>query len=324
YENNDVRGRELNQNLFTDNYNFANVTASLGYVRNISAKTTFRTNLAMAWRTPNMAELFSFGQHGFRTSFGLLRYYFDENEGGRVRTNRVTLLEESNVAPETGLKWINEWKTRQDASTITVTAYTHFIQNFIYDRPLALINTIRGPMPVFIHDQADALFVGTDISWQKDWSSSVNGTLGLSLLWSQNIEDNEPLINQPPFNINYQLAWKIPAFWRGTSSRLSIKPSYTFEQFQAPRTVRPEDLIDGTAQITSDSEIFDFRDAPEGYFLLDIGWQFKSRRFDVGLSVQNAFNARYRNYLNEMRYFADEPGINFLLNINYSLNSKSE
>ncbi|MEL6670311.1 MAG: TonB-dependent receptor, partial [Bacteroidota bacterium] len=89
HENNNVRGRETNQDLFTDDYNFTNVTASLGYVRNISANTTFRTNLAMAWRTPNMAELFSFGQHGFKTSFGLLRYYFDENEGGRVRTDRV-------------------------------------------------------------------------------------------------------------------------------------------------------------------------------------------------------------------------------------------
>ncbi|MEL6667571.1 MAG: TonB-dependent receptor, partial [Bacteroidota bacterium] len=237
--------------------------------------------------------------------------------------DRVSLLDESDVAPETGLKWINEWRTRKESNTLTVTAYSHLIRNFIYDRPLALIQTIRGPMPVFIHEQVDALFVGTDISWQKEWSSSINGTLGMSFLWSQNIDDNEPLINQPPFNINYQLAWDLPPLWRGLSSRLSVRPSYTFEQFQAPRVVSPQDLIDGTIEITSDSEIFDFRDAPEGYFLLDLSWQLESRKINVGLSVQNVFNARYRNYLNEMRYFADEPGINFLLTINYSIDSKS-
>ncbi|MEM6965002.1 MAG: TonB-dependent receptor [Bacteroidota bacterium] len=323
YEFNDVRGRETSQKIFRDNYDFINLTSSLGYIRKISDNTTFRTNLATAWRTPNMAELFSFGQHGFKTSFGLLRYYYDENENGKLKTNRVTALGDSNVVPEKGYKWINEWRTQQKTNTYTLTAYANYIENFIFDRPLAVIGTIRGPMPVFIHDQADALFVGTDMSWQKEWSDAINGTLGLSYLWSRNIKKDEPLINQPPIRVNYQLDWKIPTFWKATVSQLSLKPSYLFQQFQAPRTVSPEDLIDGSVIITPESEIFDFKDAPEGYFLLDVGWQFKTSKFDVGLSIQNVFNTRYRNYLNELRYFADEPGINFLFSINYLFNSKS-
>jgi iron complex outermembrane receptor protein len=270
-----------------------------------------------------MAELFSFGQHGFKTSFGLLRYYTDETNGGALRTNRVTALEESNVSPEKGYKWINEWRIKQKTNTFTITAYTNYIQNFIFDRPLAVIGTIRGPMPVFIYDQSDALFIGADVSWQKKWSKSINGTLGLSYLWSRNLERNEPLINQPPININYELAWDMPVFWNATSSQLSLKPSYTFRQFQAPRTVLPEDLINEVVIITTESEIFDFKDAPEGYFLLDIAWSVKSKNIEAGLSIQNVFNTPYRNYLNEMRYFADEPGINFLFTLNYLFNSKS-
>jgi iron complex outermembrane receptor protein len=323
YEYNNVRGRETNQNLFKDDYNFTNLTASLGYILNLSSNTTFRTNFGTAWRTPNMAELFSFGQHGFKTSFGLLRYYTDETNGGALRTNRVTALEESNVSPEKGYKWINEWRIKQKTNTFTITAYTNYIQNFIFDRPLAVIGTIRGPMPVFIYDQSDALFIGADASWQKKWSKSINGTLGLSYLWSRNLERNEPLINQPPININYELAWDMPVFWNATSSQLSLKPSYTFRQFQAPRTVLPEDLINEVVIITTESEIFDFKDAPEGYFLLDIAWSVKSKNIEAGLSIQNVFNTPYRNYLNEMRYFADEPGINFLFTLNYLFNSKS-
>ena len=65
--------------------------------------------MATAWRTPNMAELYSYGQNGFKTSFGLLRYYTDDNENGALRTDKVVDLEESNISPEKGYKWINEW-----------------------------------------------------------------------------------------------------------------------------------------------------------------------------------------------------------------------
>lgn len=323
YEYNNVRGRETNQELFKDEYSFTNLTSSLGYIHRISDNTTFRTNIGTAWRTPNMAELYSFGQHRFKTSFGLLRYYTDENENSRLRTDRVVTVDESSVDPEKGYKWINEWQTQQKTNTYTLTAYTNYIENFIFERPIAVIGTIRGPMPVFIYDQADALFVGTDLSWQKEWSNSINGTFGVSYLWSQNVSKNEPLINQPPITLNYELVWEMPTFWKAKSSRLSLKPSYTFRQFQVPRTVRPEELIEGTVEVTPESEIFDFKDAPEGYFLFDIFWQLSLERFDASLSIQNVFNNSYRNYLNQMRYFADEPGINLLFTISYTFNSKS-
>ncbi|MEM1322527.1 MAG: TonB-dependent receptor, partial [Bacteroidota bacterium] len=321
HEYNNVRGRETNQDIFTDEFRFTNVTSSFGYIHRISENATFRTNFGTAWRTPNMAELYSFGQHGFKTSFGLLRYY--TNEDDQLRTDRVTKMSESEISPERGYKWINEWQLQKRENTFNVTVYTHYIENFIFDRPLAVIGTVRGPMPVFIHDQQDALFVGTDLSWQREWSSAVEGTFNISYLWAGNIEKNEPLINQPPLTTSYQLDWDMGALWKAESSRISIKPSYTFQQFQAPRTVRPEELIERTVIITPESEIFDFRDAPEGYFLLDVAWRLKFGKFDTNLSVQNLLNTSYRNYLNEMRYFADEPGINILFTINYTFNSKS-
>ncbi|MEL7220573.1 MAG: TonB-dependent receptor, partial [Bacteroidota bacterium] len=317
YEENNVRGRETNQDIFRDIYSFTNLTASLGYIYRISDNNTFRTNFGTAWRTPNVAELFSFGQRGFKSSFGLLRYYTTENENSAFKTDRVIPLNESNVSPEKGYKWINEWRIQKKRNTYTLTAYTHYIQNFIFERPSAVVGTVRGPMPVFIYDQADALFVGTDLSWEREWSNAVDGTLGFSYLWSKNLKKNEVLINQPPMAINYKLTWKLPAFFGANSTQLSLNPSYTFQPFQAPRTVSPEDLIDGSVVITPESEIFDFKDAPSDYFLLDLTWKMKANGFDAGLAVQNVFNTRYRNYLNEMRYFADEPGINLLFTINY-------
>jgi len=315
HETNTVAGRETNQDVFRDRFSFMNFTASLGWVREISSSSTFRTNLGSAWRTPNMAELYSFGQHGFRNTYGLLRYYFDDE--GNPRTNRVLTLSESDVEPERGFKFINEFQSKQSENTHTLTAYAHYIENFIFDSPLGVFGTIRGPMPAFIYQQQDAVFLGADYSWQRNWSKNISGTFGMSYLWAQNIERNEPLINQPPITLSYKLVWKQEKLWLFESSEIMIRPRYTFQQFQAPRTIPPEDLIDGSVNISADSEIFDFADAPAGYFLLDVSWAYKWKALSVRVSVNNVLNTRYRDYLNEMRYFADEPGRNFLFTLNY-------
>lgn len=322
YEFNAVAGRQTNQEVFRDDFSFTNATASIGYVRGFSKNSSFRTNLGTAWRTPNMAELFSFGQHHFKSSFGLLRYY--TNESGELRTDRVIPLRESSVMPERGYKFINELQIVRKKSEHTLTAYSHYIENFIFDRPIAVIGTIRGPMPVFIYDQADAFFAGVDYSWRMNWSKKVSGVARMNYLWSWNISKNETLINQPPAAVSYKLTWNQGEFWIFESSEWSIKPRYTFTQFQAPRTISPEDLIDGVVELTPDSEIFDFKDAPDGYFLLDLSWHFKWKNFNAGVTVSNVLNTSYRDYLNEMRYFADEPGMNVLFTLNYLFKNKKK
>ncbi len=313
-ESNDVRGRETNQDIFRDNYTFSNLTASLGYSWKISDRSKFKTNIGSAFRTPNVAELFSFGQQGFRSTFGLLRF---SDNNGVLSTSEVIPLDESDVDLERGYKLTNEYRVDTDTDSHVITTYGHYIENFVFDRPLGVFGTIRGPQPAFIIDQADALFLGLDYTWRKEVTDKVRTTYGLSYLWSRNIGENEPLIDQPPIVTNLQLQWDQGKLWLFESSKWSIKPSYTFRQFQAPRTVTPESLVDGSEVVTVDSEIFDFADAPEGYFLLDVAWNFKWKNINGNLTAQNVLNTSYRNYLNELRYFADEPGINVLLALNY-------
>ncbi len=318
FENNKIVGRETSQEIFRDDYSFSNVTASFGYIKEISDNTTFRTNIGTAWRTPNVAELYSFGQQGFAATFGLLRY--QTNNEGEIVSNGVTLLADSNVSPEVGYKFINELTTQKDKSKITLTAYGHYLENYIYDRPVGVTGTLFGPLPLFIFEQTNALFLGADFTWQQDWSQATEGTFALSYLWSRNIEDNEALIEQPPIRLNYKFAWQAPSFLGTTESKFSIQPSYTFSQFNAPRTVTPAQIINGSEVVTIDSEIFDFRDAPEGYFLLNATWNAKWKNLSGSIAVQNLLNTNYRDYLNSLRYFADEPGINFVVTLNYSFN----
>ena len=322
-ETNDVRGREINQDIFRDHYTFTNFTGSLGYVRQLSENSTFRTNIGTAWRTPNMEELFSFGQHGFKTTFGLLRF---TDTNGKLSTDEVIPLNQSTVHPERGYKFINEFQTHKNGNSHNLTVYSHFIENYVFDRPIGVFGTIRGPMPAFIFDQVDALFFGADYSWKKKWTDKISSVFGASYLWSRNVGDHTPLINQPPISTNVKLKWdqgKIGVF---DASRWAIRPSYTFRQFQAPRTITPKSLVDKSVELTTDSEIFDFAAATDGYFLLDLSWTFKRKNLSGGITVQNLLNTGYRDYLNQMRYFADESGRNLLFTLKYTLktNAKNE
>lgn len=318
---NNVRGREVSQDVFRDDFLFSNVTSSIGLVRSLTKDISFQTNLGTAWRTPNMSELYSFGQHGYRSSFGLLRYYFDEQK--QLKTDEVLKMAESSVVPEKGFKFINELNIRKNKHLHTVVGYAHYMLNFIYERPYTLVGTFRGPQAVFIVEQTDAFLTGIDYSWNSDWTNNIEGTFGVSYLWSRNISDAETLINQPPITISYKLDWNFN-FWKFTKSQFIIRPLYRFRQFQSPRTVTPEQIISGEEKITPESEVFDFKSAPEGYFMLNLSWQFEWRFLAGGITINNALNSSYRDYLNDMRYFADAPGTNLLFNLKYKFNFKNK
>ena len=319
HEFNSVRGREQNQDIFRNEFSFTNFTASLGLVRDLSSNWQLRSNLGSAWRTPNMAELYSFGQHGFQIKYGLWRY--ESNNDGGISTDRVLTGDEKKVEAEKSFKWINELNRQKNGHSFTLTSYVNYIDNFIFDRPAGVGSFFWGPGPIYIFDQADAFFAGADLTYSHAFTKDLKGTFGASYLWSRNVERNELLINQPPINVNAELSWKTPSFLGLDHSKLTLRTGYTFEQFQAPRTIAPGlldgDVENGEVEINLESEIFDFKDAPDGYFLADILWEWKQGKLGGQLEVRNLFNAAYRDYLNQMRLFADEPGRNFLFTINY-------
>ena len=320
-ENYNVRGRETNQDIFRDENNFSNITFSLGLEKEVSNNFSFRSNLGSAWRTPNMAELYSFGSHGFKTSFGLLRYYFADD--GRVKTDRVLKMDSEAFLSEKSLKLVNELNFSSAKSKLKITLHSNYISNYIFDKPIGLFGTIRGPMPYFVYDQTDVLFIGSDITYRRGITKNMNSIFTFSYLYTENLDEGGNLIDQPPIRINNTLNWSTKNFWKINSSEISLIPSYTFHQFRAPITITPDELINNLVKVDAESEIFDFKDAPEGYFLFDFSWKFKIKNLSVSFLVKNILNQKYRNYLNEMRYFADEPGRNFIINLSYNFKKKN-
>ena len=65
----------------------------------------------------------------------------------------------------------------------------------------------------------------------------------------------------------------------------------------------------------------DYAPAPPGYSLLRLylGGQLQSGHVHWMISLDNALNTRYRDYMNRLRYFADEPGLNLSFRLQYHL-----
>ncbi len=74
YQAMSVRGRKPNNDVYRHDLDYQNVTATLGWIKEISEEHHFRTNLGLAWRPPNVSELYSFGRHQATIEYGLWRY----------------------------------------------------------------------------------------------------------------------------------------------------------------------------------------------------------------------------------------------------------
>lgn len=317
FEDNGVGGRDNRNNIFQDSFTFSNFSFSLGNVYKKSKEIKFRNNVGIGWRPPNMAELYSFGQHEAQTTFGLLRY--QPSEEHTIIANEVTKFSESGVSPENSIKYTSEFEWRTTENYLSVSAYANYIQNFIFSRPIGVLGTARGPMPTFIIDQSDALFLGTDATYTRYYHKNGKASIGGSYIWTRNVERNETLINQPPIHLHASIDHSFLKLGKIDELDLSLNPTYTFRQFQAPRDISVRALIEGTVDLSIDDPIFDFLPPPEGYFLLNAAAGARFKNLYISLEVRNILNTNYRDYLNNMRYFADEMGINFILTASYSL-----
>ena len=118
--------------------------------------------------------------------------------------------------------------------------------------------------------------------------------------------------------MNAKLTWDMPPFRGFESATLTLQNQYTFRQFQAPRTITPEELVSGAIEVNLESEICDFKDAPNGFFLTNLLWEWKRGKLGGQVEIRNVFDISYRDYLNQIRLFSNDLGRNFIFSLNYN------
>ncbi|WCO03292.1 TonB-dependent receptor [Psychroserpens ponticola] len=278
-------------NIFTNPvFDFNNISASIGTRYKINDKTNLLANYSMSSRPPNPAELFSDGLHhsAARIELGDLRL-------DPEIANRISMTYD------------------YDTSKFDLTANVFYssINNFMYLRPTGVLQSNRGAFPVWEYEQTNATLFGADLTMSYDFTNQFNWLNKTSIIKGYD-ENDLPLIDMPAFSTINRIEFSIPK-WHNFSA--SLESEWVFEQNEFPDF---NFIVDNPT--TGDPELLDISTPPTAYnlfhFYSDAIFNLTDKtKLNIAFAINNLFNTSYRNYLNRLRYFADDLGRNITLQL---------
>ena len=264
---------------------FFNPSSTLSVSKKFSDKSQLRSNTSLAWRAPQVNELYVNGLHHGTASFE---------------------IGDSSFRAERSLKQLLQWNYQPDSSwTVDVTLHANYMADFINLVPTVPATlTLRGAYPTFRYTQIDALLYGSDLRLEHQWSPSWKAGIKGALLWARDLSQKDWLQQMPSHRFEAQLTYLF-ATPRFQNSYISPSVLHVFRQTRVP------------------GSFVDYLAAPPAYTLvnLSMGTDYKLGKQQLGivLGVTNLFNTRYRDYMNRFRYFTDEVGRNVVLQLKWKL-----
>lgn len=294
FRNLEVRTFDAGRNLVNFDLNFQNAVFTLGGQVDLTPHLTFSTNLGSAWRPPHVSELFSNGLHHGVASIERGLFY----PGGNLLPN----AESVNIQPESSYKWVSQLAFNKKGINLNVNPYLQRINNFIYlvPRPGEYQLTIRGSFPIAEYVQNDAFLYGFDIN--AGWEFSTQWVLrsSYSIVRAYDRELDQFIIWMPADRINAAVRHQFDGKW---------KPFLEVGWIYVARQSRVDDALD-------------FAPAPDAYQLVQASMGIKipgeEHAWSVYMDAENLLNVAYRDYMNRLRYYADDMGRNLSLRIQYT------
>lgn len=286
-------GYDMYSQRYGGEHNFHNITYSLGGAWQATPNSSLSSNIGVAWRAPQVNELYSSGLHHGAGTYN---------------------LGEASLSPETGAKWITSlsYNHPDRGVRLTADAYVQLIKNYIYDYPTGEVRTLfSGVYPIFQYTQADAFFRGIDIDasvrlakWGALAQSLSYGLRG-SVVFANELKTHRYFPFIPAPRLSQSLEWKSQP--KGLFQSLEASIGHTFVAKQT-RFEPSQELVATT---------------PDAYHLFEaaIGGTIaigEQQTLSVRLSAENLFNQLYKEYTNRFRYYAHDLGRNVYLRLNYN------
>ncbi|MCK8480676.1 TonB-dependent receptor [Psychroserpens algicola] len=271
-------------------FNFHNISASIGSRYDFNDKNYILVNLSLSSRPPNPAELFSDGLHHSAARIEL----------GDLRLN-----------PEIAHRISTTYGYENTNFNLTAELFYNAINDYMYLRPTGVLQSNRGAFPVWEYEQTNAQLFGTDITLSYDFANRFNWHNKSSFIKGYD-DDRQPLIDMPSFNTVNTIKYSNNE-WHNFSA--SIQSEWVFEQNEFP-----DFNFELENPSTGEIALLDISTPPPGYHL----FHFQSEatfalsnktNLNIALGINNIFDTSYRNYLNRLRYFADDLGRNLTLQL---------
>ena len=286
---------DLGTQLLTNpTFTYHNISLSAGLIYSINKNNDLIFNYGLSSRPPNPSELFSDGLH---------------HSAARIELGDLRLTKE--ISNRVGLSY----QLAANKINLSIDTFINQINDFIYLKPTGTQTTVRGAFPVWEYFKTNALLAGIDTSIDYQFTESWSLNSSLSYVYGQNTEEDIPLIDIPTFKLNNALNYKLKKWnhlnlrlaheWAGRQNRY---PNYNFETY-IPTT---EEYVE-----------VDISKPPNAFQLIhlygDVTFLFNEKmNLNLMLGVTNLFNTTYREYLNRLRYYADDTGRNITIQIKFN------
>lgn len=286
---------KANRVLTRPQLHFQHFSFSAGLDYQPAQNLNLKLNYSRIGRTPNIAELFADGLHQSaaiieRGNMGL------ENE----ISNQINLNVDSRFEVLDGLK-------------VTLNPYVFLTKNFINQIPNGVLQpTQSGTFPIWIYQQIDAEMYGLDLDVSLKFNKDFTYSGKFSYVHGDDKTHHQPLILMMPPGFTNALEFQKKSWHQ---FYFQVENAVSLHQSRYPiYNLEYKDYENGVEV----SKTLDFSTPPKGYSLWNIQTGFGiSKNLSIGLTVHNVFNTSYRNYLNRLRYFADDAGRSFIVNFKY-------
>ncbi|WP_290696187.1 TonB-dependent receptor [Lacinutrix sp.] len=290
-----VVGEFGNQILVNPKLNFYNPSATIGLSYKIKENYKLLFNYSLASRAPNPSELFSEGLHHSASRIELGDLQFNSETAHKFSVT----LQKSNAN-----------------YSFTINPYINMITDFIVIEPIEVQQTIRGNFQVWEYRQTNARLIGVDIDGSLKLNDHFQYNHQFSIVKGKDVSRNDALINMPAASTRNSITYNNKKL---NNLNLKLQSEYVFRQNEFP-----DNNFEVFVPETETLEIVDVSTPPDAYHLLSFNssMDFKLNEkssLTIGFNVSNALNTSYRNYLNRLRYYADDLGRDYSINlkINY-------
>lgn len=275
-----------NNTLITPQYFYSNLSFNVGVMREWKSGIQAKLNVGKSWRSPSIAEMYSSGLHHGAAAI----------EYGDPNLKKETSYQLNAQFSYSGNQ---RWK-------VIVGPYLNIMDGFIYREPTKEpILTIRGAYPGFKFVQKDVVLYGVDVDLNYSINAHWYGSLKGALVRANERESGLFVIGMPADRATIELGY--------LQERLNnrIKKVKGYVAFSA---------VNKQWRVPSG---MDFALPPTGYVLVQMGLSaqvmINNQPLQLGITVLNAFNKAYRDYLDRFRYFADAAGRNVQVRIGIPL-----
>lgn len=264
------------------------ISGSAGVIHKLNEQFNFKANFSSGFRAPDLAELFSFGEHP-----GTQRF-----ETGDINSRREQNFQLDFVA---GYK--------KTLFSIEVSPFINFINNYIYFTPTGE-RVPDSDLAIWAFEQNNARLYGGEISTKfrpfKTNQLELNGSIATVRGSNTDLNQNMPLI--PADKILSSAQWNFSDWKFLSGAYFKITYNHVFEQDRlSPR----EQLSYGNLATPA----FNLFGASAGSNV-----QIGKQNFLVNVAVNNLFNTAYVDHLSFLRPFnINNIGRNVTLNLNIPL-----